>query len=268
MKKSTISVVLLVLLFLGSIETFAQKQIVRRVPNEPVVPQKQAKPAKTPTHHAPKKKNSKKKKGGYEYVGEYSDGLAMVQLNGKLGFIDKSGTEVIPCKYDYANPFSEGRAYVKLNGKYGYITPTGIWYDDADKYLHDNLRRVKLNGTWGFIDKSGTEVIPCKYDGAYSFSEGLAKVVLKDEYGFYKFGFIDKSGTEVIPCKYDYAESFREGLAKVKVSGKYGFIDKSGTEVIPCKYDYADHSFHDGRAGVRLNEKYGFVDKSGVETWD
>ena len=126
MNKSIISVVLLVLLFLGSVETFAQKQIVRRVPNEPVVPQKQVQPAKTPTHHAPKKKNSEKKKGGYEYVGEYSDGLAMVMLNYKYGFIDKSGTEVIPCKYNYAYSFSEGRAGVKLNGKWGTVNKSGV----------------------------------------------------------------------------------------------------------------------------------------------
>ena len=126
MNKSIISVVLLVLLFVSSIETFAQKQIVRRVPNKPVVPQKQAQPTKTPTHHAPKKKNSEKKKGGYEYVGEYSDGLAMVMLNYKYGFIDKSGTEIIPCKYDWAEGFSEGRAKVKLNGKQGYVNKSGV----------------------------------------------------------------------------------------------------------------------------------------------
>ena len=115
MKKSIISVVLLVLLFVGSIETFAQKQIVRRVPNEPVVPQKQAQPTKTPTHHAPKKKR------GYDYVDEYSEGLARVHLNDKWGFIDKSGTLVIPCKYDYSDSFSEGLAKVQLNDKYGFI---------------------------------------------------------------------------------------------------------------------------------------------------
>ena len=126
MNKSIISVALLVLLFLGSVETFAQKQIVRRVPNEPVVPQKQAQPTKTPTHHAPKKKNSEKKKGGYEYVGEYSDGLAMVMLNYKYGFIDKSGTEVIPCKYDGGESFKNGRAHVYLNGINGYVNMSGV----------------------------------------------------------------------------------------------------------------------------------------------
>ena len=120
MNKSIISVVLLVLLFLGSAETFAQKQIVRRVPNEPVVPQKQAQPTKTPTHHAPKKKR------GYDYVAEYSEGLAEVKLNGKWGFIDKSGTLVIPCKYDVAISFDNGRAEVRLNGKRGYVNKSGV----------------------------------------------------------------------------------------------------------------------------------------------
>ena len=160
MNKSIISVVLLVLLFLGSVETFAQKQIVRRVPNEPVVPQKQVQPAKTPTHHAPKK-NREKKKGGYDYVGSFSEGLAIVVLNYKYGVINKSGTLVIPCKYDYAYSFCEGMAKVKLNGKYG------------------------------FIDKSGTLVIPCKYDYAYPFSEGRAEVELNG-----KQGYVNKSGVE------------------------------------------------------------------------
>ena len=120
MNKSTISVTLLALLFLGSVETFAQKQIVRRVPNEPVVPQKQAQPTKTPTHHAPKKKR------GYDYVAEYSEGLASVEINGKCGFIDKPGRLVIPCKYEEAHIFCNGRAKVQLNGKQGYVNKSGV----------------------------------------------------------------------------------------------------------------------------------------------
>ena len=70
---------------LGQHRNFAQNKIVRRVPNEPVVPQKQAQPTKTPTHHASKKKNSEKKKGGYEYVDGYVEELARVCLNDKWG---------------------------------------------------------------------------------------------------------------------------------------------------------------------------------------
>ena len=52
--------------------------------------------------------------------------MAEVKLSGKYGFIDKSGTEVIPCKYDGAYSFSEGRAEVKLNGKRGYVNKSGV----------------------------------------------------------------------------------------------------------------------------------------------
>ena len=236
MNKSIISVTLLVLLFVGSIETFAQKQIVRRVPNEPVVPQKQAQPTKTPTHHAPKK-NREKKKREYEFVDGYVEELARVCLNDKWGFIDKSGRLVIPCKYDDSGSFSEGLAEVGLKDESGYY-----------KY--------------GFIDKSGTEVIPCMYYYARPFHDGRALIGLNG-----KYGFIDKSGTEVIPCKYWEVYSFSEGLALIRLNGKYGFIDKSGTEVIPCKYEDA-HIFCNGRAKVQLNGKQGYVNKSGVETWD
>ena len=53
------------------------------------------------------------------------------------------------------------------------------------------------------IDKSDIEDFPSKYDVADGFSEGLARVILNG-----KWGFIDKSGREVIPCKYDNAWKF------------------------------------------------------------
>ena len=55
----------------------------------------------------------------------FSEGLADVRLNGKWGFIDKSGKVVIPFKYDDALPFSEGFAVVELDGKDGYIDKNG-----------------------------------------------------------------------------------------------------------------------------------------------
>jgi len=46
-------------------------------------------------------------------------------LNGKYGYVDKTGKEVIPLKYDYADSFREGLARAKLNGKWGYIDRWG-----------------------------------------------------------------------------------------------------------------------------------------------
>ena len=90
----------------------------------------------------------------YDAAWSFSGGMAAVSLNGKYGYIDETGSEVIPCRYDAAGRFSEGLATVKLHGK------------------------------WGYIDKTGGEVIPCQYDSAGTFHEGLAAVQLKGKWGY------------------------------------------------------------------------------------
>ena len=112
----------------------------------------------------------------------------------------------------------------------------------------------------GFADSETQEVIiPCKYDYAYNFIEGLALVELNE-----KKGFIDNLRNEVIPCRYDYAWWFREGLAQVVLDEKYGFIDKAGNEVVPCKYTDTKY-FSKGLIPVELNKKWGFIDKMGAK---
>ncbi|MDO5130027.1 MAG: WG repeat-containing protein, partial [Prevotellaceae bacterium] len=140
----------------------------------------------------------------FESMKSKETSLYLVSREGKWGYNDKTGREVIPCEYDNAEDFSEG------------------------------LAKVQKSGKWGYIDKTGSEVIPCKYDGAANFREGLAVVEKSD-----KWGYIDKTGREVIPCKYDDANAFSEGLALVKKSGNWGYIDKTGREVAPL-FGYKD----------------------------
>lgn len=61
----------------------------------------------------------------YDYVSVFSEGLAIVKLNGKYGFIDKTGKEVISLKYDDASSFSKGLAEVCLDNRYTYIDKEG-----------------------------------------------------------------------------------------------------------------------------------------------
>ncbi len=53
-----------------------------------------------------------------------------MRLNGKCGYIDKTGKMVIEPQYQQAGPFSQGFAAVSLeNGTMLYIDPTGkvVW---------------------------------------------------------------------------------------------------------------------------------------------
>ena len=70
----------------------------------------------------------------------FSEGFALVRLNGKQGLIDKTGKQVAPCMYDFIGGFNKDLAIVWLNGKRGYI------------------------------DKTGKQVIPCTYDDVVFFS--------------------------------------------------------------------------------------------------
>ena len=48
--------------------------------------------------------------------------------------------------------------------------------------------------------------------------------IVKDD----KWGFIDVTGRLVIEPRFDSAWQFGDGVAKVKVNGKRGYIDKTG----------------------------------------
>ena len=104
----------------------------------------------------------------YDKVGFFQEeGLARVTLNGKYGFINEEGEEVIPPKYDEAYPFRKGLAAVELNGKSGWINPEGtvvipLKYDNAGNFS-EGLAEVKLNGKWGLVNTKGEEVVPPEY---------------------------------------------------------------------------------------------------------
>ena len=188
------------------------------------------------------------------------------------GFVDEDGYEVIPFKYEWAYGFSDGLAMVKLNGEWGFIDKKDnviipFQFENECGEFHEGMAAICKNGKIGFINKKGVEVIPCIYDcPPYSdlkkdifFSEGLARVMLND-----KWGFINKNGDEVIPFKYEWAYGFSDGLAVVELNGKKGYIDKGGNIAIDCIY-YRAYPFSDGKAEVMLHygEDSFYIDKKG-----
>ena len=201
----------------------------------------------------------------YDFVaGEFNEGMAGVELNGKYVYVNKLGQEIVPPKYDFVWEFNEGMAIVELNGKHGYVNKLGqeivpLKYDDVRNFK-EGMAWVQLNEKWGYINKLGEEIVPLKYDNAGYFNEGMAWVQLNE-----KWGYINKLGEEIVPLKYDYAENFSEGMACVKLNGKYGFVNKLGQEIVPLKYDFVAWEFNEGMAGVKLNGKWGYINQQGEE---
>lgn len=160
-------------------------------------------------------------KAKYDYVWDFVDGLALVNIGGMRGsyyiyeglwgYVDLNGNEIIPAKYCFIGEFVDDMATACLDGKYG------------------------------CIDKTDKVVIPMIYDLMYSFSEGLAPVnmgikisggggdEIVEEPG--KWGYINKSGTMVIPLNYDSAGPFVEGKAQVVLDNQEFYIDATGKRI-------------------------------------
>jgi serine/threonine protein kinase len=138
----------------------------------------------------------------YAYVGRgsFCEGLAPVKeslADGSYSYIDKQGHKVIDSKYTYAGPFSEGLAIVSINGKCGFIDKKGLEviackYDDDVVSFNEGLARIYSNnmvdiivkGKWYFIDKQGNKVLSYNYDFVGDCCEGLRVVGLNRKYGF------------------------------------------------------------------------------------
>jgi len=204
----------------------------------------------------------------FEFVFDFSEGLAAVVINDKVGYIDMTGKIVIPPQFERVGEegFKERLARVEIDGKFGFIDKTGKIiiqpkFENVGGFS-EGLARVEMGGKWGFIDRTGKTLIPPRFSVAQVFSEGLAKVVVSSGG---KHGYIDKSGKIVIEPKFEGVEmgnNFSEGLANIMVDGKAGFIDKVGNIVIPPQFDGVGR-FSDGRALVLVGGKMGYIDKTG-----
>jgi ribosomal protein L24E len=61
----------------------------------------------------------------YDRVDKFYSGRCMVRKDGKYGYVNRDGKEVIPVQYERANPFYHNRARVKFKGRWFFINENG-----------------------------------------------------------------------------------------------------------------------------------------------
>ena len=206
----------------------------------------------------------------FEAVTSFSEGLAAVRQNGKWGYVDKTGRQVIQALFDNASPFSEGLAPVRQNGQWGFIDRKGKYvvppqFKGIGEGFSDGWALVTKEGkgSFGYIDKAGKVVILSQFDVVANFSDGRASAGVTVD-GAFKIGFIDKTLTLVIPAQFDSVNHFRDGLALVRKGRAVSYIDSTGATVLTpnaAEIDEID-SFREGLARAKKGKKWGFVDKT------
>jgi hypothetical protein len=125
----------------------------------------------------------------------FSEGLAAVNVDGKWGYIDKTGQIVIEPKFDRPGVFSGGLARVTIGKKRGYIRRNGEYAIEPRFFtagtFHEGLAFVSEDGSKSCcIDETGDVVFELKSGFPKRFYCGLAPVLGRKEH----LGYVNRRG--------------------------------------------------------------------------
>lgn len=230
----------------------------------------------------------------FDKISEFENGIARIELNGKMGYLGKDGEYVIPPVYDGAQKNSDNSYQTSLDGLYGIILEDGTVIKPMSSSpieFSNNYGIIRVDGKNTYIDKTGKRISSELFDDAYAFSDGMARVQMNSKYSYinasgkrmskeyidaYDFSegyacvkdgqdyrYIDKNGNYVFgeDAKFTWAKSFQNGLAAVD-NKKWGYINTDGKLVIEFQFDGANY-FDKELAPVKIGDKFGFIDKTG-----
>lgn len=193
----------------------------------------------------------------YESYGNFTEGLARVMRNGKWGFINREGVEVIPPRFHFADEFAEGRSIVRNEQDlHGAIDTRGnLVIDYRFPALTGFVKGYAKFGdlkTWGLIDASGNIVVPQIYVsiGQVYRNKVTVQVLEGDEY---KEGELTIGGGVEWNNNLDHVNVFNR-QKKQFAAAVEKLIDNMYREGCPCEYErFRDY--------IQWNNPVGFVDQ-------
>lgn len=141
----------------------------------------------------------------------FSEGLAAVMKDGRIGFINARNEVVIPFRFDYS-------AECCMTG-FGYLFHGGY------------CAMTNGDGDLGLIDSSGNWVVEPVYDEVWSPCRNGGRVVVKDG----KYGLLDAECRIARPVGYDYVELLSDGYVFTK-DGRMWQEDFDGNVVCPFMF--------------------------------
>ena len=152
------------------------------------------------------------KTNDYEKAWVFSDGLAAVMKDGKVGFIDANNKLVIPFRFDYSDKC--------IMYEIGYL-------------FHDGYCvMTNKDGKFGLIDISGNWVVEPEYDELWNAHKTGNRIVVNDG----KHGVLDSCGNVVYPAEYFCIDIWEDGFVLTK-DGRKWQEDYEGNIVNPFVID-------------------------------
>lgn len=233
--------------------------------------------------------------------GDFSEGLARIEMDGKFGFIDRDGEIVIEPTLDAAEPFSEGLAAATLGHYTGYVDREGEWhlrgrFRKTGSFINGLAAVVDANNRHQLIDRQGVNALPTSYQNL-KWAGTWPVVVLHDG----EWYFVGREGGRGRGGTFKQMEPSREGItiaspdrktwqflntdretlfevearrvlpvsdsaAAVHADGGWHFVDMNGKTIGDQRFKrIVEPGFVEGLAGVFDDDgKLGYIDKTGA----
>jgi len=164
----------------------------------------------------------------YEHAWLFSEGIAAVVLNGKLGFINTKDEVVLPFTYSYKSGaenaidflFKDGLCTaIDSKGKHGIINKKGEWaLSPTYDYINNPVigyRIVKMSNKYGIIDNKLNLILPTEYDNITIQNNGFA-LFKNNEQQFISFD----TKTVIEPFVYDEIQNIQYNTGKTNSEGE------------------------------------------------
>lgn len=191
----------------------------------------------------------------------FSEGLCPVKRNGKWGYVDTTGKEVIPCKWEAVGKFERGLAWVGIDYGDGYnllrgcIDTTGKIILEP-KYLYVDLVKgadlIKTEGPNCLYDLKGNLKVENVWGIRQMCKNGRLLIDKTGNYG--SEYFVDDKGNRMTK-NFFKANEYSGGYAYVELRDEIkgaikGYMDTEGNIINLDGYEWLDAFKEDGYAVV------------------
>ena len=163
----------------------------------------------------------------YDRMSNQYKGLVSCTKDGKCGLLNLKGDIVVPFVYDKITMPAENDELIQ--GKYGFINIAGTemieckW--DSALFFKNGLCFVSQGNRGFFIDTEGNTILEATYSGGYVFNDNLIAVFINeqsDDMATRKYGLIGFDGKIIIQPEYDSITSLNDELILLKMDHQYG----------------------------------------------
>jgi hypothetical protein len=226
------------------------------------------------------------------------DDWIMVKKEGKSGIMELSGEMILNPIYDSIK--YENNAFLvktKTGGERGWSMVDGSGKIKTDQvyqdisWLGDSFFKAKRDGYWGIINSLGKEIIFCKYDSIFQYTEGKLLVkflgedgilnldgnweilpnqkdieivdpkryLVRSPYGSYVAYYPDRRDFTAEYFLYKYGDRYLEKTLDLK----YGLLNESGKRIIRPEFDTISELQEDSIYYAKSEKGYSFITKSG-----